>query len=31
MTLEGVETALDLDAGFAVLAQRLKGGGNRGR
>lgn len=31
MTLEGVETALDLDEGLAVLDQRLKGGGNRGR
>jgi len=31
MTLEGVETALDLDGGLAALRRRTKGGGNRGR
>lgn len=31
MTLEGVETALDLDGGLAALRQGTKGGGNRGR
>jgi rsbT antagonist protein RsbS len=31
MTLEGVETALDLDRGLAALRHETKGGGNRGR
>ena len=31
MTLEGVETALDLDGGLAALRQGTKGGGDRGR
>jgi len=31
LTLEGVETALDLEGGLGVLEQRAKGGGDRGR
>jgi rsbT antagonist protein RsbS len=31
MTLEGVETALDLDGGLAALRRRTKGGDDRGR
>ena len=31
MTLEGVETALDLDGGLAALRRRTKGGGDRCR